>query len=153
MGFLEPHGRHRRRHGQAVIRPIVIHGLGDALAALAAARSMGQRIDLITAPAASAYIGPGMFKAVTTQVRAGADDAVGAMLYDCGPWRGHVLAGLRVGLTEFCLDAEAACPALSRLIAEHGATLQPRPADCFDPGTAGERLKDLSLWLNANQIS
>ncbi len=143
MGLFKPHGRHGGRHGPAVIRPVVIHGLKDALAVAAAARSLGLAADLITEPGASAHIGPAMFAALVTQIRKAAPE-IGEILYDCGTRRGDVLAGLHAGLKQFCMDGEAIVPALIDLAGRQGATIIERPVECgqFDSHDPGGCLRD-----------
>jgi hypothetical protein len=106
----------------------VIHGLADALTAIEKAKASNTTIDLITAPDASSYLGPAMFKTIVDEIRKSAGATVASIYYDCGDRRGDVMAGLRVGLTQLCLIDSALTPAILDLAAQHGATVIPRPS-------------------------
>ncbi len=72
-------------------KTIIFHDLGDARAALAAAREHNLAITLQTAPGAAAYAGVGYLMAVIE--KAGAPAAI----IDCGEDAGIALAALRAG--------------------------------------------------------
>ena len=74
-------------------KTVIFHDLGDALAALAAAREQNLAITLQTAPGAAAYAGVGYLMAVIEQ--AGGDK--GAAIIDCGEDANVALAALRTG--------------------------------------------------------
>ncbi len=107
---------------------IVINSLADAHAAIDAARAANQKIDLISAPAASDYIGSAMFKTIADEARQYGGDCVGNIYYDCGANRGHVLAALRAGLKQICMDEAGLTPALMDIATRYGATVITRLA-------------------------
>ena len=78
-------------------RRIIVHSLGDARAALAAAAALGTRITLMSAAGAGCYAGPRWFLAL---VVAAAREFPGAhydAVLDCADEPGAVLAALRAG--------------------------------------------------------
>lgn len=77
---------------------VVIHGLGHATAALAAAAELGVPVTLISAPSAAGYAGPGWFLSVVEQARAAHPEAQVTAVLDCGDMPGYALAALREGV-------------------------------------------------------
>jgi len=78
---------------------IVIHGLGHAQAALAAAAGLGVAVTLISAEGAAGYAGPAWFRMVVDEARAAHPEAQATAVLDCGDMPGHALAALRDGAT------------------------------------------------------
>ena len=74
---------------------IIIHSLGQAIAALTAAARAGCPALLVSAPNAGGYVGPGWFKALTHLAREAAPDARCSSLLDCGDNVGAALASIR----------------------------------------------------------
>jgi len=84
---------------------IVIHDADGARAALAAARALGRRVTLLSPPATSAALGPGVF---AESVAAGAEDAAPVeALYDCADQAGLAMAALRRGGLDVVVDLPA----------------------------------------------
>jgi len=74
---------------------VVVHGLNDAIAALAE----GRPVTLLSAPGAALYAGCGWWKALVEQARA-ANPAVSCMdILDCADTTGLALAALRIGVS------------------------------------------------------
>lgn len=79
-------------------RIIIVHCLDHARAALAAAQELDVPVTLVTAPSASAYLGPAWLPQVAALASEGFPGAVYDLLLDCGERAGDVMAALREGL-------------------------------------------------------
>jgi acyl-CoA reductase-like NAD-dependent aldehyde dehydrogenase len=134
MGLLQPHGRRggavRRAGLSGAERYIVVHSLGDARAALAAAASLGVGVTLASAPGAGISAGPGWFKAVVEMARGEFPAAACSCVLDCGDAAGTVLAALRQGLRRVVFTGPAATAArLADIAAQCGAVLERGPLE------------------------
>lgn len=76
-------------------RPIVIHSLSDARAALAAAVELGRPLVLTTAPGAAGYAGVGWFGELVAAVRTECPGVDITAVLDCGDAAGHVMEAVR----------------------------------------------------------
>jgi hypothetical protein len=111
----------------------VVHDLGQARAALAAAGELAVAIQLRSAPDAAAYAGVGYLHALGAA-------AGHELLIDCGDDPGLVTAALRTGCRKLAFSGGAEVAAkLADLAAQHGATLRhetaPPDALLLDAGT------------------
>jgi hypothetical protein len=82
---------------------VIVHGLPDALAALAA----GKPVTLLSAPGAALYAGCGWWLALVTEARARYPSVTFIGILDCADATGHALAALRIGLNRLVLWPEA----------------------------------------------
>jgi acyl-CoA reductase-like NAD-dependent aldehyde dehydrogenase len=113
---------------------IVIHSLGQAIAALKAAA--GQRLVLLSAPGAGGYAGAGWFRALVDAARAAVPQASFTAYLDCDDEAGTALAALRAGIDGvlFTGSAEIA-QRLADIAAQQGAHLATaRPTGALDLG-------------------
>jgi hypothetical protein len=78
---------------------IVIHSLGHARAALAAAAACGKDVTLASAPGAALQAGPAWFKAVIEQACTAYPQVAVTAILDCSDQPGAAMAALRLGLT------------------------------------------------------
>jgi hypothetical protein len=107
------------------VREIVIHSSAQALAALAAARTLNRSVILASTPGAALQTGPAWFRAVIDQATERYPDVAVTAILDCGDQPGAVMGALRVGLTHL----RFAGPAETRTkLAEMGAIFA-APAD------------------------
>ena len=120
---------------------VMVHGLNDALAALAP----GRPVTLLSAPGAAAYAGAGWWMALVAAAAAGG--AAAPDILDCGAAPGRVLEALRAGQR---LLVVRATPCVFADLAERaeslGAALLPCPPPALDlaePGAA----RRLAAWL------
>ena len=106
-------GRQRR----PAMAQVVIHDLGQARGALAAAAELGCAVELRSAPGAAAYAGVGYLKAL--------GEAAGhELLIDCGDDPGIAMAALRTGCRRLSFAGAAAAAQRLREMAEQvGAVL------------------------------
>lgn len=77
------------------MRPILIHGLDDARAALDAAASLGVPVTLQSAPGAGAYAGVGWFERVVVAASAEYPAVALSAVLDCSDAPGAVLEAVR----------------------------------------------------------
>jgi fructose/tagatose bisphosphate aldolase len=121
----------------------MVHGLGQASAACAAAAEAGRPIILLSAPNAAQFAGIGWFKALVDEARAlyPGVDLIGVL--DCGDAAGRAMQAMAHGIGHLVFDeASPALPRLRGLAARHGtelATELPAHVDLgavADPGAA-----------------
>jgi hypothetical protein len=82
---------------------VIVHGLGDALAALAGAEAKGARVTLLSAPGAALYAGCGWWRALVQAARAEHPNVPCIDILDCADGTGQAMAALRTGLTRLVL--------------------------------------------------
>jgi hypothetical protein len=82
---------------------VIVHGLGDAVAALA----RKEPVTLLSAPGAALYAGCGWWRALIESARAEYPDVPCIDVLDCADGTGQALAALRIGLTRLVLWPEA----------------------------------------------
>ena len=82
---------------------VIVHGLGDAMSALA----RGEPVTLLSAPGAALYAGCGWWLALVEAARAVHPDTTSIDILDCADGTGPALAALRIGLTGLVLWPEA----------------------------------------------
>ena len=116
---------------------IIVHSLGDARAALAAARDLGVPVTLASAEGAGGYAGPLWFKSLIAAARAEFPEAEATAVLDCGSEAGTTLAALRHGFKRVRFTGEAAALQPLREIAlELGAEIEtgaaPEALDLLD---------------------
>jgi hypothetical protein len=88
-------------------RTVIVHGLHDAVAALAEAAVSGNPVTLLSAPGAAAYAGCGWWNAVVAEARAMHPEVPCTNILDCADATGLALAALRIGLSRLVLWPEA----------------------------------------------
>ena len=81
----------------------IVHGLGDAVAALA----RGEPVTLISAPGAALHAGCGWWQTLIEAARAAYPDVPCIGILDCADATGQALAALRIGVTRLVLWPEA----------------------------------------------
>jgi len=88
-------------------RSVIVHGLGEAIAALAEAQSQGRGVTLVSAPGAALYAGCGWWRALVEAARSAHPDVPCTDILDCADGTGQALAALRIGLTRLVLWPDA----------------------------------------------
>jgi len=99
---------------------IVIHGLGHAKAALAAAAGLSVAVTLISAKGAAGYAGPAWFRMVVDEARAAHPEAQVTAVLDCGDMPGYALAALRDGARIIRYSGDTA-EKIADIAAQYGA--------------------------------
>lgn len=79
-------------------RPIIVHSLKEARAAVAVAAELGVPVTLASAPEAAGYLGALWFRELVATAAAERPEAEVDAVLDCGDQPGHVMAALRQGL-------------------------------------------------------
>ena len=116
---------------------IIVYSLGDARAALAAARSLKAPITLASAAGAGGYAGPLWFKSLIATARADFPDIEVSTVLDCGAEAGTTLGALRHGFkrVRFTGNEQALGP-LRQIAQELGAEIEtgdaPEALDLLD---------------------
>ena len=82
---------------------VVVHGLNDAVTALA----RGHPVTLLSAPGAAMYAGCGWWRALIEAARAAHPDVPCIDILDCADATGYALAALRIGVTRLILWSTA----------------------------------------------
>jgi hypothetical protein len=82
---------------------VIVHGPGDALAALAHAEAQGLPVTLLSAPGAALYAGCGWWRSLTAFARAAHPNVTCIDILDCADGTGVALAALRIGVTRLVL--------------------------------------------------
>jgi hypothetical protein len=114
----------------------VVHGLGHAVAALAAAAAAGRQVVLLSALGAGGNAGPGWFRELVAAARAAVPRARCAALLDCGDEAGSALAALRAQVEGVVFTGRAdVVRRLADIARRHGARfVTVRPAALLDLG-------------------
>lgn len=126
---------------------VVVHGLDQARAALAAAERLGVTLDLLSGPGAACYAGAAWWRAVTGAARAARPSVAGRDILDCADEAGVAVEALRAGVRAVVFEgAEAQVARLAAIAGALGAEVLPsRPPalDLAEPGAA----RRLAAWL------
>lgn len=86
---------------------VIVHGLGDAVLALAQAEADCLPVTLLSAPGAALYAGCGWWRALVEAARAEHPNAPCMDILDCADGSGQALAALRIGVTRLVLWPDA----------------------------------------------
>ena len=130
-------------------RAIIVHGVDDALAAVAAARSLGAPLVLISAPGAAAYAGPGWFLEIVGQARAAGPGLAVSGLLDCADEAGHAMAALRAGAKAIVFTGgDVIAEKLTAIAAATAATVHRARPPAFDPGDVRDKQAACRDWLS-----
>jgi hypothetical protein len=129
---------------------VVVHGVGQAEAALAAAGARG--VLLLSAPGAGGFAGAAWFLALVRAAAARHPSVAHLAALDCADAAGTALAALRHGARIVVLDgASPAFAAVAAAAAEAGATLLPARPPALDLGALDLARRDdlakLRAWL------
>ncbi len=127
---------------------IMIHGLEQARAALAAAAELGQSVTLVSAPGAAGYAGARWFLKVVALAAAERPEARWKAVLDCADQPGHVLAALRQGAKSVRFTGPKAVAAKLTVIAEQsGACVLTGRLDALDLRGEADPLAACRAWL------
>ena len=137
----------------------VVHDLGQAKAALQAARERGLRVFLVSAPGAAAALGPAVWREIVAEAARGEPGALHSAILDCGRDPGLALAALREGLLAIAVDVPGEVRAkIADIALQSGATVLAGTPSCegtptgvtpaHDLGAAADPLASARAWLN-----
>ena len=137
----------------------VVHDLGQAKAALQAARERGLRVFLVSAPGAAAALGPAVWREIVAEAARGEPGALHSAILDCGRDPGVALGALREGVGAIAVDvADEVRAKIEDIARQCGATVLATPPSCkgtptgvtpaCDLGQAPDPLAAARAWLN-----
>jgi fructose/tagatose bisphosphate aldolase len=127
-------------------RPIIVHSLAEARAAVAAAAELGVPVTLASAPEAAGYLGALWFRELVRMASEERPEVRVDAVLDCGDQPGHVMAALRQGLKRVRFTGPKSTAATLRNLASQydaeivtGALRAHDMADQAEPETACRR--------------
>ena len=115
---------------------VIIHSLGQAIAALTAAARAARPIVLASAPDAGGYAGPGWFGALIAAAREAVPEARFSAVLDCGDNVGAALAAIRSEIERVVFIGRAdVARRLADIARQHDVRFETdRPAGALDLG-------------------
>lgn len=106
-------------------RPIIVHSLKDAQAAVTVAAELGVAVTLRSAPGAARYLGAAVFREMIAEASRKHLDLDVTSVFDCGDDPGLALGALRDGLKVIRLSVSGnALDRIADIAAETGARLE-----------------------------
>jgi len=132
-------------------KAVVVHDLGQAEAALAAAAALKQPIAIWSAPEAALRAGVGWFAALARQARATEPKAKAAFILDCGDRADLVQDAFREGLADACFTGRRAVAArLADIARKSKARLHLKRARALDLASQRDIAMALVALLGGN---
>jgi hypothetical protein len=130
---------------------IVIHGLADARAALAAAHALRVPVTLISGPGGGSYAGAAWFNEVVREASQAFPDVAVTAILDCDDAPGHALGAFRAGTKAVRFTGREDVAAKLRDIAGVlGAELITDDVDTLDLRAHRDPVLACTAWLNAH---
>jgi hypothetical protein len=128
----------------------VVHDLGQAKAALRAARERGLRVYLLSVPGAAAALGPAVWREMAAEAARTEPGALRSAILDCGRDPGFALAALREGVGAIVVDvANEVRAKITDIALQSNATVWERaPAPALDLAQAPDPLASARAWLD-----
>ena len=135
-------------------RPIIIHSLDEAKAAVTVAANLGLPITLRSAPGAAAYLGAQVFRDMIAEAT-GPDCAITVTaVFDCGDDPGLALGALRHGLKVIRINAPAeTIDRIADIAAQTDArveTAQPDGTKTLDLLDLDDAQDAITTWLSGD---
>lgn len=129
------------------MRAVIVHGLEDAVAALAAAAAAGCGVTLLSAPGAAGYAGFGWWRALVGAARAAVPDVPVEDVLDCGDLAGFAVEALHAGCPAVVFTGnDAQAGQLAALAEACGARMLRGAPPALDLALPGARRR-LAAWL------
>ena len=118
-------------------RPIIIHGLKDAKAAVAVASDLGVSVTLRSAPGAARILGATVFRDMIQEARRPHPGVAVTAVFDCGEDPGLALGALRHGLKVIRVTVSGEVrERIADIAAQSGARLEEDGRDGGDGASA-----------------
>ena len=129
-------------------RPVIVHSLDHARAALAAADGLGAAVTLRSAPGAAAYLGASVFRDMVAEAALAFPDIPHTAVLDCGNDPGLALNALRHGVEALRLDAPADVRRrVADIAAQSGAVLDEDATTALDLFAVADADAACRAWL------
>jgi len=122
---------------------LIVHNIGHARDAVAAAKDLGRPVTLISAPGAAASMGADVFNRMIDAVRTEIPDIEIVAVIDCGSDPGQAMQALRLGSRNLRLDAHEDVLKKLRDMTD-GMVLDASPIAAYDMSNG---TRDLTAWL------
>lgn len=133
---------------------IIIHGLEDARAALAAARELRVPVAIISAPGGGGYGGAGWFAALVREAQAECPDVPVTAILDCADAPGFVLGAFRAGLKAVRFTGrEDVAAKLADIAGAHGAILITGDVATIDLRGRRDAVAACKTWLGEHAVA
>lgn len=133
-------------------RPIIVHDLSHALAALEAASELRVAVTLRSAPGAADYLGAGAFKAIVDIAREAWPDVPVTAVLDCADAAGYALGAFRIGIEVVRFRGRPAVRRkLADIAAQQDARLDADRRKALDLLDRPDPLSDCREWLSARR--
>ncbi|MEK7245499.1 MAG: hypothetical protein AAB223_05725 [Pseudomonadota bacterium] len=127
----------------------VVHDLGQAKAALRAARERGLCVCLVSAPGAGVALGPAVWREMAAEAARTEPGALAEAILDCGRDPGVALGALREGVLAIAVDvADEVRAKIADIAGQRGAWVRMPPTPVFDLGAAADPLAAAREWLD-----
>jgi hypothetical protein len=129
------------------MRAVIVHGLDDARAALAAAATAGCGVTLLSAPGAAGYAGFGWWRALIAAAREAAPGVAVEDMLDCDDLAGIAVEALHAGCRAIVFTGNVAqAEQLGALAEACGARMLRNAPPALDLALPGARRR-LAAWL------
>jgi len=129
-------------------RPVIVHSLDHARAALAAADGLGAAVTLRSPPGAAAYLGASVFRDMMAEAVLAFPDVPHTAVLDCGNDPGLALNALRHGIKALRLDASPdVCRRVADIAAQTGAVLDEDTTPALDLFADADADAACRAWL------
>lgn len=142
------------KHEPVNSRAVLVHDIGDARAALAAARALGLGVVLVSPPSGAASLGAGWWQGMLRQLAAEYPEVQVTAILDCGARADLAQAALRQGLADICYRGPAGVARkLAEIAARRGARLHRRLPQALDLTGVADRGAACRAWLSKKRPS
>ena len=133
---------------------IIIHGLADARAALAAAQTLRVPVTLISGPGGGSHGGPGWFNAVVREAGAAFPEVRVTAILDCDDAAGHALGAFRAGTKAVRFTGRAdLADRLRDIAAAAGAELITGDVETLDLRGHADPVAACTAWLGTHEAA
>ena len=130
-------------------RPIIVHSLAEARAAVAVAAELGVPVTLASAPEAAGYLGALWFRELVRMASEERPEAQVDALLDCGDQPGHVMSALRQGLKRVRFTgAKSTAATLGSLARQYDAEIVTGALRAHDMADQAEPETACRRWLS-----
>lgn len=135
-------------------RPVIVHDLAHALAAMEAASMLGVAVTLRSAPGAADHLGSGAFRAIVDRACEQWPDVSVTAVLDCADAAGHALGALRIGIRVIRFHGHRSVRRkLADIAAQTGARLDRDRRRALDLLDCPDPLAACRAWLSRRRVT